>query len=64
MIKARNLYAALSTGKSFTTIRKLNGELNITYDNWLDYNGYINIYQTEAEFDNRISQGNIGSNVN
>jgi hypothetical protein len=53
-----------STGKSYTTIRKLDGGLNITYDNWLDYNGYINIYQTAAEFDNIISQGNIGSNVN
>ncbi len=53
-----------TTGKSYTTIRKLDGGLNITYDNWLVYNGYINIYQTAAEFENIISQGNIGSNVN
>lgn len=51
-----------TTGKSFTTIRKLDSGLNITYDNWLVYNGYINIYQTAPEFDNIISQGNIGSN--
>ena len=51
-----------ATGKSFTTIRKLDGGLNITYDNWLVYNGYINIYQTSPEFGNIISQGNIGSN--
>ena len=53
-----------TTGKSFTTIRKLDDGLNTTYDNWLDYNGYINIYQTAVEFENIISQGNIGSNVN
>ncbi len=53
-----------TTGKSYTTIRKLDGGLKITYDNWLVYNGYINIYQTAPEFNNIISQGNIGSNVN
>ncbi len=52
-----------TTGKSYTNIRKLDGGLNITYDNWLVYNGYINIYQTAVGFDNIISQGNIGSNV-
>ncbi|HSH20664.1 MAG TPA: hypothetical protein VLA03_09435, partial [Draconibacterium sp.] len=51
-----------TTGMSYTTIRKLDGGLNITYDNWLVYNGYINIYQTAVVFDNIISQGNIGSN--
>ncbi len=53
-----------TTGKSYTNIRKLDGGLNITYDNWLVYNGYINIYQTTVGLDNIISQGNIGSNVN
>ncbi len=52
-----------TTGKSHTTLRKLDGGLVITYDNWLVYNGYINIYQTAAEFANIISQGNIGSNA-
>jgi hypothetical protein len=51
-----------TTGKSFTTIRKLNNNSDITYTNWLVYDGYINIYQTSVEFDNIISQGNIGSN--
>ncbi len=51
-------------GKSYTTIRKLDGGLKITYDNWLVYNGYINVYQTAPELINIISQGNIGSNVN
>lgn len=52
-----------NTGNSYTTIRNLDGGLKITYDNWLNYNGYINIYQTAAAFDNIISQGDIGSNV-
>lgn len=51
-----------ATGKSYTTLRKLDSGLNITYDNWLVYNGYINIYQTLPEFQNIISHGNIGSN--
>jgi len=51
-----------TTGKSYTTIRKLDSGLNITYDNWLVYNGYINVYQTAVDFGNIISHGNIGSN--
>ncbi|HCE57859.1 MAG TPA: hypothetical protein DER09_08575 [Prolixibacteraceae bacterium] len=51
-----------ATGKSYTTLRKLNNGLNITYDNWLVYDGYINIYQTSVDFVNIISHGNIGSN--
>jgi hypothetical protein len=53
-----------NTGKSYTTIRNLDGGLPVSYENWLVYNGYINIYQTAAAFNNIISQGNIGSNVN
>lgn len=52
-----------TTGSSYTNIRKLDDGMNITYDNWLVYDGYINIYQTTAEFENIISQGNIGSNL-
>lgn len=52
-----------TTGKSYTTIRRLDGGLVINYDNWLVYNGYINIYQSLAQFDKIISQGNIGSNI-
>jgi len=51
-----------TTGKSYTTIRKLNNDLKITYANWLVYDGYINVYQTAVDFGNIISQGNIGSN--
>lgn len=51
-----------ATGKSYSTLRKLDSGLDITYINWLVYNGYINIYQNSPEFQNIISQGNIGSN--
>jgi hypothetical protein len=52
-----------NTGKSYTTIRLLDGGLPVSYDNWLNYNGYINIYQVATNYENIISQGNIGSNV-
>ena len=51
-----------TTGKSYTNIRKLNSGLDITYDNWLDYVGYINIYENAVSIDNIICHGNIGSN--
>jgi len=51
-----------TSGKGYTNIRKLDSDVNITYDNWLVYDGYINIYQTSANIENIISQGDIGSN--
>ncbi len=51
-----------STGIGYTNIRKLDSEVEITYDNWLVYDGYINIYQTSISLDNVICHGNIGSN--
>jgi hypothetical protein len=51
-----------ATGKSYTNIRKLDSGIDITYDNWLVYDGYINIYQTAVSSGNIICHGNIGSN--
>jgi hypothetical protein len=51
-----------TTGKSFTNIRKLDSGVAITYENWLVYDGYINIYQSPLTTDNIICNGNIGSN--
>ena len=51
-----------TTGKSYTNIRKLDSGTDITYENWLVYVGYINIYQTSVITGNIISQGNIGTN--
>jgi len=50
-----------TTGKSFTNIRNLEDGTLVTYDNWLVYLGYINIYQTAVLSTNIISHGNIGS---
>ena len=51
-----------TTGKSFTNIRTLDSGKVITYDDWLIYLGYINIYQKSVSSDNIISHGNIGKN--
>ncbi len=51
-----------TTGKSYTNIRKLDSGTDITYENWLVYVGYINIYQTSVITANIISHGNIGTN--
>lgn len=51
-----------TTGKSYTNIQKLDSGIDITYENWLVYDGYLNIYQTPIAIENIICQGNIGSN--
>lgn len=51
-----------ATGKSYTNIKSLNNGIDIIYDNWLVYDGYINIYQNSVSLDNIICHGNIGSN--
>lgn len=48
-------------GTSYTNLRELDSGIVITYDNWLVYDGYINIYQTSVSIDNIICHGNIGS---
>ena len=51
-----------STGKSYTNIRGLDNGVIINYEDWLVYVGYINVYHTEPNNLNIISQGNIGAN--
>ena len=51
-----------TTGKSITNIRKLDNDLNINYNGWMGYGGHLNVYQTAVDFNNIISQGNIGTN--
>lgn len=51
-----------STGKSYTNIRVLDNSIAISYDNWLVYDGYINIYQKSISYANIICHGNIGAN--
>jgi len=50
-----------TSGKSYTNIRKLDNGTDITYDNWLAYDGYINIYHTAVSLSNIICHGNIGA---
>lgn len=51
-----------TTGKGYTNIQKLDGGTNITYENWLVYDGYLNIYKSPVSVENIICQGNIGAN--
>ena len=51
-----------TTGKSYSNIKALNSNVAITYDNWLVYDGYINVYQTSDLTGAVICHGNIGSN--
>ena len=51
-----------TTGKGYTNIQKLDSGVDISYANWLVYDGYVNVYQTTVNLSNIIAQGNIGSN--
>lgn len=51
-----------TTGKGYTNIRKLDNGTDITYNNWLVYDGYINIHQSPITLGNILCHGNIGSN--
>jgi hypothetical protein len=51
-----------TTGTSYTNIRSLEDGTPYTYDQWLVYTGYINIYQNSVSTANIICHGNIGSN--
>jgi len=51
-----------TTGKSTTNIKALNSAVVINYDNWMAYDGYINVYQTSVLTGAVICHGNIGSN--
>lgn len=50
-----------TTGKSVTSVKKLNNNTLINYDQLTDYNGHISI-STSAIDPTYVAQGNIGSN--
>ena len=52
-----------ATGRSETSIKKLNSGAAISYDQLLTFNGYINVHQSATNLATLIAQGNIGSNV-
>lgn len=51
-----------ATGKSETSVSKLNSGVAITYDELLTFNGYINVHQSATSLATLIAQGNIGAN--
>lgn len=51
-----------ATGKSETSVNKLNNGAVITYDGLLSFNGYINVHQDANNLSILIAQGNIGAN--
>lgn len=52
-----------TTGKSFTNIRQLDNSTNITYNQLLQYDGYLNVNESILNPTTIVSQGNIGSNA-
>ena len=51
-----------TTGKSETSVKQLNSGTKITYDELLNFNGYINVHQSASNLATLIAQGNIGIN--
>jgi hypothetical protein len=51
-----------TTGKSQTNVSKFNSGAAITYDELLNYNGYLNVHQSETNLATLIAQGDIGQN--
>ncbi|MFV8336095.1 CHRD domain-containing protein [Flavobacterium sp. RSP29] len=52
-----------ATGKSETSVNKLNNGTAITYDELLNFNGYINVHLSAINLATIIAQGNIGANA-
>ena len=52
-----------TTGMSMTNISALDDMTAITYEQLLNYNGYINVHLSPAELGVVVAQGNIGSNA-
>ncbi len=51
-----------ATGKSETSVKRLNDGSAITYEGLLNFNGYINVHESASNMATLIAQGNIGSN--
>lgn len=52
-----------ATGKSVTSANALNNGTQISYDELLNFNGYVNVHLSAAALATLIAQGNIGSNA-
>lgn len=50
------------TGFSSMTFSKLDDETNISYEDLLDFDGYINVHLSDSELTTLVAQGDIGEN--
>ena len=51
-----------ATGESRTNVSELNNGTPITYDELLNYNGYLNVHLSSAVLGTLLAQGDIGQN--
>src|SRR5882762_10999069 len=51
-----------ATGKSQTSVSKLNSGTAITYEELLAFDGYVNVHESESNLGTLIAQGDIGQN--
>lgn len=51
-----------ATGRAVTNVTKLNDGTAITYDQLLNFNGYVNVHLSSASLTTLIAQGDIGIN--
>jgi hypothetical protein len=50
------------TGRAVTNVTELNNGTPITYDELINYNGYLNVHLSSASLSTLIAQGDIGGN--
>ena len=50
------------TGMSKTNVSELNDGTAVSYDELIDFNGYINVHNSGSDIGTLVAQGNIGSN--
>jgi hypothetical protein len=50
------------TGFSTVTFSKLNDDTNVTFDDMIAYDGYINVHLSSTELSTIVAQGDIGQN--
>ncbi|MEN7549356.1 CHRD domain-containing protein [Rapidithrix thailandica] len=51
------------TGKSITLVTEKDDATDITYDQLITYNGYINVHLSASQLSTIVAQGDIGSNA-
>ncbi len=52
-----------ATGMSMTSISEMNDQTAITYEELIEFNGYINVHNSVADLGTLIAQGDIGQNA-